>query len=251
METQYYKWYSPRLGRDMECKRYGHAGRPVLFIPCQDGRFFDFENFGMAKIWAPWIESGQVMVFAVDTLDKETWSDVHGDAYWRARYYESWLRYIVDEVAPLMRNTAQWHNCWAEAPGIIVYGSSLGATHAANLFFRFPDVFTGILALSGVYNAEYGFGGYMDAVVYQNSPIHYLANLPADHPYIEKYNRNQAIFCVGQGDWEEPWTTFRLRDIFAEKGINAWVDVWGHDVSHGWDWWYRQVEYFLPKMLGL
>ena len=54
---------------------------------------------------------------------------------------------------------------------------------------------------------------------------------------------------MGQGDWEEPWTTFRLRDIFAEKGINAWVDVWGHDVSHGWDWWYRQVEYFLPKML--
>ena len=45
MEMQYFKEYSPELGRDMECKLYGHAGRPMLYIPCQDGRFFDFENF--------------------------------------------------------------------------------------------------------------------------------------------------------------------------------------------------------------
>ena len=47
MEMQYFKEYSPELGRDMECKLYGHAGRPMLYIPCQDGRFFDFENFHM------------------------------------------------------------------------------------------------------------------------------------------------------------------------------------------------------------
>ena len=41
MEMQYFKEYSPELGRDMECKLYGHAGRPMLYIPCQDGRFFD------------------------------------------------------------------------------------------------------------------------------------------------------------------------------------------------------------------
>ena len=68
MEVQYYKEYSPSLGRDMECKVYGHAGRPVLFIPCQDGRFFDFENFHMTDVWAPWIESGQVMICAIDTM---------------------------------------------------------------------------------------------------------------------------------------------------------------------------------------
>ena len=34
MEMQYFKEYSPELGRDMECKLYGHAGRlsrrPIL-----------------------------------------------------------------------------------------------------------------------------------------------------------------------------------------------------------------------------
>ena len=28
MEVQYFKQYSPALDRDMECKVYGHAGRP-------------------------------------------------------------------------------------------------------------------------------------------------------------------------------------------------------------------------------
>ena len=32
MEMQYFKDYSPALGRDMECKIYGHAGRPMLYI---------------------------------------------------------------------------------------------------------------------------------------------------------------------------------------------------------------------------
>ena len=57
----------------MECKVYGHRGRPVLFIPCQDGRFYDFENYRMADVWRPWIDGGEVMVFAIDTIDKESW----------------------------------------------------------------------------------------------------------------------------------------------------------------------------------
>jgi esterase/lipase superfamily enzyme len=84
METQYFKDYSPALGREMECKVYGHAGRPMLFIPCQDGRFFDFEDFHMAGTLAPWIESGQIMVISIDTIDQETWSDTNGDPYWRS-----------------------------------------------------------------------------------------------------------------------------------------------------------------------
>ena len=45
MEMQYFKEYSPALGREMECKLYGHAGRPMLFIPCQDGRFLISRTF--------------------------------------------------------------------------------------------------------------------------------------------------------------------------------------------------------------
>ena len=249
METQYFKQFSPALNRDMECKIYGHAGRPVLFIPCQDGRYFDFENFKMTDVWGPWIESGQVMVCAIDTIDLETWSNRDGDGRWKAERHEAWIRYITDEVVPFFRSYANEKNGWNGNTGILTFGCSLGATHAANLYLRRPDLFDGTLALSGIYTAEFGFGSYMDDLVYQNSPVHYMRNLPTDHPYIDIFNQQKAVICVGQGDWEIPDTTRELKAIFAEKGINIWVDLWGYDVKHDWDWWYKQVVYFLPYLL--
>jgi len=250
METQYFRWYSPELNRDMEMKVYGHAGRPVLFIPCQDGRFFDFENFKMADTWAPWIERGEVMVFSIDTMDLETWSNKTGDPRWRIERHEQWMRYIVNEVAPFIQQMANERNGWDGIPGIISFGCSLGATHAANLFFRYPEIFTGTLALSGIYNASYGWDGYMDQDVYNNSPVDYLAGMSWDHPYIEKYRNNRGIICVGQGAWEMPETTRRVAEIVAEKNMGVWVDFWGHDVAHDWDWWYKQVPYFVPHLLA-
>ena len=92
-------------------------------------------------------------------------------------------------------------------------------------------------------------GSSMDEVVYRNSPVHYLSNMPTDHPYIEKYNRNQGIICIGQGAWEEVSTTRILDTLFREKGIDVWVDYWGYDVNHDWPWWYKQAAYFIPKLL--
>ncbi len=249
METHYFKHFSPALGRDMEGKIYGHAGRPVLFIPCQDGRYFDFENFHMTDVWGPWIESGQVMVFAIDTLDLETWSNKQGDPGWRSYRHEQWIKYITDEIVPFIRDVANERNGWSGYPGVMVFGCSLGATHAANLYLRRPDLFDRLLALSGIYTGEYGFDGYMDEHVYNNSPVHYMANMPAHHPYVSLYNSKKAVICVGQGAWEIPDTTRRLKEIFDEKGINIWVDFWGYDCKHDWDWWYKQVVYFLPYLL--
>ena len=131
MQTYYTKWYSPSIGKEMEIKVYGHAGRPVLFIPCQDGHFNDFEGFHMTDTWAPWIESGQVMVFSIDTIDAETWSNASGDPYWRIRRYEQWIRYIVDELAPFIRERANARNGWDGfppwSPGrLLVTGAAAG-----------------------------------------------------------------------------------------------------------------------------
>ena len=131
----------------------------------------------------------------------------------------------------------------------MVFGCSLGATHAANLFFRRPDLFDGLLALSGIYSAEYGFDWYMDGLVYNNSPLHFLPNMPKDHPYINLYNLKKAVICVGQGAWENPDSTRQLHRILMDKGIQAWVDYWGYDCYHDWYWLYKQVDYFVPYLL--
>ena len=249
METNYFEEYSHSLSRTMPIKVYGHAGKPVLFIPCQDGHFVDFENFHMDDIFRRWIESGQCMVFSIDTIDAETWSDKGGDPYWRIRRHEQWIEYITREVVPFIRWYANEKNGWDGYPGIMTFGCSMGATHALNLYLRFPDLFDRCMALSGVYHASFFLGDYMDDVVYQNSITDYMANFPADHPFIGEYNRHKAVVCVGMGAWEEPWSTQRIDQRFKELGIDIWVDYWGGDVNHDWPWWYKQAEYFLPYLL--
>ena len=41
-----------------------------------------------------------------------------------------------------------------------------------------------------------------------------------------------------------------LERILQAMDVPAWIDVWGHDVSHDWSWWRRQIPYFLHH-LGL
>lgn len=245
MEIRYDKWYSDSLGREMELKTYGERGKPVLCIPCQNGRFYDFENFKMLDAWAPFIEQGKVWVITVDTIDSETWSDKNGNPYLRIRRHEAWVQYLLREVVPYIHSLQKARH-QAES-GIMAFGCSLGATHATNLYFRFPETFDMLLALSGIYDASYGFDGYMDEPVYLNSPLHYLPNMSLSHPYMELYRKNKAVICVGQGSWELPDSTRRLKDILEQKGIPAWVDLWGFDVTHDWPWWFKQVAYFVPK----
>lgn len=74
MKVEYFKKYSNCLQRDMEFKIYGHGGIPLLVFPAQDGRFYDFENFGMINTISDKIEEGKVQVFCIDSVDSESWS---------------------------------------------------------------------------------------------------------------------------------------------------------------------------------
>lgn len=146
MEVRYFKGYSYNLNREMEFKVYGHRGKPVLFIPCQAGRFYDFENFHMDDVFRPYIDAGELMVFSIDTIDNETWADHGGNPRARIEQHERWFNYIVDEMVPQIRHLAGERN-WCQMP-IMPFGCSMGAMHAANLFFRRPDLFDSVLALS-------------------------------------------------------------------------------------------------------
>lgn len=252
MQIEYRKEYSNCLGRDMEYKIYGHAGKPILFVPCMGGRFWDFEAYHMTDTFAPWIEAGLVQVFSIDTIDKETWDNPGGDPRTRIELQEKWLHCIVDEQMPNMRAHNTWCNGGNFGGKFMTFGCSLGAMHAGIFYFRYPDLFDKVLGLSGTYFSDECFGGYHDDLTFANSPYHFLMEMPSDHPYIELYNQGQMIFCTGQGAWEDQmiYGTHLLQEACNAKGIHAWFDYWGTDVNHDWPWWYKQCDYFLPKMLG-
>ena len=73
MKVEYFKEYSHSLGRDMEFKVYGHAGKPCIAFPCQNGRFFDYETRGLIDSISWYIEQGKIQVFCVDSVDLESW----------------------------------------------------------------------------------------------------------------------------------------------------------------------------------
>ena len=246
MEIQYRKHFSPALGKEMEYKVYGTGGKPVLFIPCQAGRFFDFENFHMLEHWADWIEAGQCMVFSVDTIDNEAWAGNDLPPRQRMENHERWYHYIVDEMVPEIQ-------CRSQRRDILTFGCSMGAMHGANLFFRRPDLFESVFAISGLYDSIELMGDYMDELVYNNSPVIYLSNMPSDHPYLKEYAGRNMLFVVGQGAWEGPLleSTRRLDTVCAQKGIPARFEYWGFDVNHDWPWWYKMVALYAPKLLGL
>lgn len=246
MEIRYEKHWSSCLNRDMEFKVYGHGGKSVLFIPCQGGRFFDFENFKMLDAWADWIESGQCRVFSVDCIDNEAWAAQGADNRWRIENHERWYNYIVNELVPAI------HYIACNGDPIMTFGCSMGAMHAANLYYRRPDLFDSCFAISGLYDNKLFFGSYCDDLVYNNCPCLYLQNMPQDHWYMDLYRSQKSLIVCGQGAWEEPLleSTRWLDTVCRSKGIPTRFEYWGYDVNHDWPWWFKMVKTYLPWLLG-
>lgn len=186
---------------------------------------------------------GRIRLICVDSIDRETWSDVNGDEERRIRLHEQWYHYIIDELLPAVRRY--------DGETFMVTGCSMGGYHAGNFFFRRPDLFDTLLALSGLYHADFFFPHYTHPLVYDNSPYDFLQQLPEEHPYMDFYRRRRIVMCVGQGAWEDDLleSTRKMDALLRAKRIPAWVDYWGHDVSHDWCWWRKQVVYFMQKLV--
>jgi esterase/lipase superfamily enzyme len=243
MKYEQTSWWSPSLGHDMRCRVYGHAGKPILVFPTQGGGLEEYEAFGMIDQIRPWIDQGKVQVICADGLDGQTWVNESSHPADRVRRYNDYDRYIMNELVPFI-----WQKSGNQR--IITSGCSMGAYHSANFFFRHPDVFDTLIALSGVYRLNLFIGDYMDENVYFHTPLAFLPNLSDPH-LLDLYRNSRIIVCVGQGAWEEPMLedTFRLRQILQDKGIPAWIDVWGHDVAHDWPWWRQMMPYFLSRVI--
>ena len=246
MQFQQQTSFSKFLNQDMTYRIYGHSGKPCLVFPSQDGHYYDFENFQMTDVAEDYLNNGTLQLFCVDSIDSETWSNRNGNPRSRIERHEQWYRYITEELLD------EIHQINGSEQKLMVTGCSMGGAHSTNFFLRRPDLFDTLLSLSGIFSAGYFFGSYMDDLVYLNSPIDYMRNFPKKHPYYELYASSRMIFCVGQGGWEEDMlkSTHELQAVFEDKGIHAWFDYWGHDVSHDWPWWRIQFGYFLGQIFG-
>lgn len=236
MNREYHKWYSSRLGRDMELLVFGHAGLPVLVFPSSQGRFFEFEDRGLVGAVAHKLDAGQIQLFCLDSVDAESWYNRGVPPRWRIARHMQYESYILDEVLPLLRQKNG-------NPHLISLGCSFGGYHAVNIALRHPGHFTGFLAMSGAFDVSAFLHGYYDEDVYFHTPPHFLPNL-SDPWFYDRYRRNTYILgsgwddhCLGQSQ--------NLARIMGEKGIPHNLYIWDSWNSHDWPTWARMMNEYL------
>ncbi len=242
MKVEEHHWPSQALDHEMWLKVYGHDGRPVVAFPSQDGRYWDWEGWGMVDAVGGLIEAGRLRLIAVDSIDGQSWTNTGTPPGDRALRHEAYDRYLTTELMPFVTTLTGADRAWTT-------GASMGAFHAVNVAFRHPDLFDGLVAMSGLYRLRHFIGDYVDDTVYFNSPLHYLPGL--DDPwYLSRLRQAKLAIVVGQGAWEEEMLedTRELEAILRAKEIPAIVDYWGHDVDHDWPWWRVMLPHYLERL---
>ena len=236
MNREYHKWHSSRLGREMDLLIFGHAGLPVVVFPTSGGRFFEFEDRNMIGALAGKIDSGQLQLFCVDSVDNESWYNRNVPPRWRIARHMQYEDYLLSEVVPLLRAKNS-------DPHLVALGCSFGGYHAANIAFRHPDIFTGMLSMSGAFDLLNFLGGYYDQDCYFNLPTHYLPNMN-DPWFFDHYNHNTYVLATG---WDDQCLdqNQNLDRILSSKGIPHQLYIWDSYNAHDWPTWQRMVQQYL------
>jgi esterase/lipase superfamily enzyme len=240
MRRDYHRWYSRRVERDMEVLVFGHAGDRVLVFPTRQGRFYDYENWGLVDAVRDRIEAGHIQLFCVDSFDSTSlynWNIAPWERIARHRAYEE---YVLCEVLPLSESIN---------PGsrLIAHGCSIGAYHAVNIAFRHPWLFRKVVGFSGRYDLthEYAwyrdlFSGYYDESIYFNTPNHFIPNL-TDESILHALRSLDIRLVVGEDDYFLE-SNRQLSAALWRKGVWHTFDVWPHRAAHAPRYWREMAE---------
>lgn len=238
MEKHLMSWYSPNLQKEMPIVSYGYYGFALLLVPTAAADYLEYERFQLIDALAPFINSGKIRVFSVNSINNESWLNNNIDGHQKIVRHQQFNNYIYDEVIPFIKT-----NTSSETP-IIISGASFGALHSMNLYLKRPDLINGVIAMSGVYDlTEYSKGFYNDDV-YFNSPIHYIPNL-TDHNILTQIRSGKIVIATGSGAYEDPEANRRFSGVLQNKGIGHLIDIWGEDITHDWPTWRKMLPYFI------
>ena len=239
MKRELFSWYSDALGQDMPIVSYGDYGFALLLVPTAGADYLEYERFQLIESLAPFINSGKIKVFSVNSVNKESWLNNEMEGAHKAIRHNQFNQYIFNEVIPFIKT-----NTSNETP-IIIGGASFGALHSMNLFLKRPDLLDGVIAMSGVYDLTEYTKGFYDDQVYFNSPAHYIPNL-ADEWYLNNIRKSRHIHILtGSGDYEDPQGSRNISWVLNEKGIPHELDIWGHEWKHDWPTWRAMLPHYL------
>ena len=236
---------SRALGKDVYLWIHGHGGEPIVVFPSAAGMAHEWQLGGAVDVLQPRIDAGELTLYCVESNVSTSWTADHLDGAGRLAGHRRYERFVLDELMPFLRARSGW------AGRVGCAGASFGAFYAADFTLKHPDVFEWALCLSGRYRTGPFLEGADPGDAYFDQPLAFVPNLSGDA--LEAVRRSHLTLVVGLGPYEGRCVdeTLALAGVLSERGIPHHLDVWGHDVSHEWVWWRRQlaVHLVLPSQV--
>jgi esterase/lipase superfamily enzyme len=231
MQRDYIKEYSPSLGRDMELLHFGHAGRTLLVFPTSQGRFYQWEDFGLVASISDFIESGAVQLVCLDSVDSESWYARDKPPADRVRRHLQYESYIVNEILPRL----------AGPP--VAAGTSFGALHAVLLAARHPSRVGGFIGLSGAFDTSRWLDGYHDDDTYFTNLFAFLPGLTDDAYLGPLRAEHPKVIATGEQDPNVD-DSRKLAGLLRAKGVDVGLEIWP-GWAHDWPYWKDMMRRYL------
>jgi len=240
------RWYSERVGREVQVVRWGEVGTPVVFFPTAAGDAEECERFLLVDALSPLLEEGRIKLYSVDSVPGMVWLKENNKPPVATRAQAGFDAFVANELVPAIKK-----DCGdPEELEIIATGASIGAYNALAALCRHPDLFSTAMCLSGTYELSKFIDGDMDEAWYFSSPLHFIPGLEEGHPLLEKLRERFILLAHGTGKWEDPKESWDVAKALGDKGIPNRVDEWDEEWNHDWPTWRRMLPEFLGEWLS-
>lgn len=229
-------YYSNILGLHIPVEITGHYGYPVIMFPTSQGSYTQNNDFHLNGSVSWLVEQGKIKLYNLQTIDSRSFYDDGIPPQERIRNYERYVQFLVQEFVPYIQKLHQTHR-------VVVAGASFGGYHAANLAFRFPDLVSHLICLSGAFSIRNFMDGYSDDLVYFNCPNEFVKN---DEAW--KYRHMHIVLSTSDQDICRD-KNIDLAELLRAKGIDFWYDErkW---INHDWPLWRMVFPMFMGRFFS-
>jgi esterase/lipase superfamily enzyme len=235
------KWYSARVGQEIQVVRWGQVGKPVLLFPTAGGDAEEVERFLVIRALAPLMDAGRIKIYSCDSVAGRAWLSGDHSAEYCAKLQNGFDAFVYHELVPAIRR-----DCRSSDAEVIATGASIGAFNAVAAVCRHPDVFSHAIGMSGTYDPEKYLRGEFHTDLYFSSPMHFLPRL--EGPSLDRLRERFVILTHGQGRWEDPGESWRMADVLGSRAIPNRVDAWGPEWDHDWPTWRAMLPRYLEEL---
>ena len=238
------RWYSARVGREVQVVRWGETGTPVLYFPTAAADAEEVERFLMVDALAPLMEAGRLKLYSMDSVPGQIWLKEDNRPPRATRAQGGFDAFIAEELIP-----AVYQDCGGKPLDAIATGASIGAYNALAAICRHPDMFSHAVCLSGTFELSKFIDGDMDEAWYYASPLHFIPNLPEDHPDLLRLRERFILLAHGTGRWEDPKESWDVARCLGARQVPNRVEEWGDEWDHDWPTWRRMLPQFLDELI--